>query len=31
VDERPLSELEQSRTSAEPLQLEVIENIQEAI
>jgi len=31
VDERHLSELEQSRTSAKPLPLEVIENIQEAI
>jgi len=31
VDERYLSQIEQSRTSAKPLPLEVIENVQEAI
>jgi hypothetical protein len=31
VDERYLSQIEQSRTSARPLPLEVIENVQEAI
>jgi transposase-like protein len=31
VDERYLSQIEQSRTSAKPLPIEVIENVQEAI